>query len=203
MTGERLRTSALLLGVVAEHAGERFSLRELLDRLGERSYGLLLLVLAVPNLLPNIPGINTLFGLLLMLVAIQMAAGLPRPWLPAVLLRRTFPQAGLAQAIARILPHLRRAERLLRPRWLRMSSAAAERLLGVLCLALGLVIALPLPFANWLPAFAVTVTAFGLAERDGVVLAAGMALGGVVLAVVIGLLATAAGSLPMLRGLLP
>jgi hypothetical protein len=72
---------------------------------------------------------------------------------------------------------LARAERLLRPRWSLLVSPAAERLLGALCLILAAVLALPIPFGNMLPAFAICLIALGILERDGVWVAAGTVVG--------------------------
>src|SRR3546814_11677546 len=59
-----------------------------------------------------------------------------------------------------------------------------ERVLGIVCLALAVIITLPIPFANMLPGLAVTALALGLIERDGLAVLIGLALSVVSLAFV-------------------
>jgi len=193
----RLRTSAVLLEAVTGHAGERISLRELIGRLGDRVYGLLLLILALPNTLPTIPGFSTVFGLLMVLVAVQMAIGLRCPWIPEFLLRKSFPHAEFTRFMTRALPYLQRLERFLKPRWPFFTTPPVERLLGILFVLLAIAIALPIPFGNWLPAILIITAALGLTERDGIVLAVSAALGGIVLLLFASLIIGATGSLPL------
>ncbi len=170
----RARTSTVLLEAVCSHPGERITLGELVERLGDRTYGLLLLVLALPNTvpMPGLPGLSTVFGAAMLLLAVQMAAGSPRPWIPRWLRQRSFSRTGLEAMLRRALPYLQRLERALKPRWAPVTRPVSERIMGVVFSLLALAIALPIPFGNWLPAVTLTVAALGLAERDGLVLAA-------------------------------
>src|SRR5690606_38862765 len=64
-------------------------------------------------------------------------------------------------------PHIRRMERLLRPRLLLLTGPLGERLLALIALALAIILALPIPFGNWPPALAIVLFALALLERDG------------------------------------
>ena len=68
-----------------------------------------------------------------------------------------------------------------------LTSPAVERLLGLVCLVLSLVLVLPIPFGNMLPAFALCVIALGLLERDGIWVLAGLTAASVALAIVGGI----------------
>ena len=70
-------------------------------------------------------------------------------------------------------PYLRRAERLLQPRLQIMLSLVSTRLIGIACFVLAVLIALPIPFANFLGGLAVAAFALGLLRHDGVAVLAG------------------------------
>ena len=74
--------SELLEDLIATFPGETVSVGELIDRLDSRAHGMLLLVLALPMCVPNVPGISTIFGVL-MLVCIQTSYLTP-PMAPAI-----------------------------------------------------------------------------------------------------------------------
>jgi hypothetical protein len=54
-----------------------------------------------------------------------------------------------------------------------VTSPRAERLLGLFFLALAIVIVLPIPFGNMLPAVAVFIISLGLIEADGLLVILG------------------------------
>jgi hypothetical protein len=172
------RTSALLRDFVATAPGPRVSLGLLRDALGERGFGVLLFIFALPNLIPvNIPLLSALLGLPLVLLGAQLSYGRHKPWFPAWLTNQTFSHERFAAIVTRALPSLERAERLLRPRLTFLLSWTGERLIGIAILVLALVLALPIPFANWLPACAIAIIGLALVEKDGVAVLAGLAVG--------------------------
>lgn len=156
--------------------GERVRLRDLVDALGDRTFSLLILVLSLPNAvgLGTIPGVSTIFGLPQLFVAVQMAAGLARPWLPAWLLDRTIARDDLLRIIAAATPWILRIERVLRPRRFPLFRFA-ERTCGAVLALLALIQALPIPFGNQPPAVAAAVIAIGLIAADWVVVVVGLA----------------------------
>jgi hypothetical protein len=172
------RTSVLLRDFVAEERSPRISLGALRDALGDRGFGVLLFVFALPNLIPvNIPLLSAVLGLPLVLLAAQLTYGRHKPWFPDWLTEWTFSRQGFAAIVNRALPHLERAEALLRPRLTFLLSWTGERLIGVAILILALVLALPIPFANWLPAFAIAIVGLAIVEKDGAAVLAGLAVG--------------------------
>jgi hypothetical protein len=177
------RTSHRLM-MLADHPADRVSLGDALAVLGERGFGLLLLVLTLPNAVPvpAPPGVSLVLAMPLILVAAQMVLGLEQPRLPRRLQRLSIPRARLAALLQRALPHLGRIERHLRPRHPRLTDRRAERLLGVACLGLALVLCLPIPMGNAPVAWALVVVALGLLERDGLFALIGLAAGVVAVA---------------------
>lgn len=188
-----LRTSAALILAAVKLDGHRVTVGALLEQLQDRTYGLILLALTLPNLIPipppGIPGVSLVSGILMMLMSIQLTLGLRRPWLPEVLLRRGLTRAGFDRVLQHTLPYVERVERWLKPRWLWITQPLAERLLGVMAILLALAIALPIPFGNWLPAATMGLLALGLAERDGMLVAISAVLGCISLVLAAGILA--------------
>jgi len=162
--------SAVLEELTLAFPNERVSVGELVDKLDSRAHGVLLLVLALPMCVPNIPGISTIFGFLMLAPAIQLLFGSKRLWLPrrarawdvdCNAMRRTF---GLA------IPPLRRVEHLIKPRWSRLTRFPATVLVGLQTLIMAIILILPIPFANWPPGMTVAITAIALLQRDGVLM---------------------------------
>jgi hypothetical protein len=163
--------------------------------LGDRSFAALLVLFALLNLLPLPPGATLLLGIPLLLITGQMVAGSRTVWLPQAMLRRSISAERFRRMIDRLVPLLERLERLVKPRrWPFSSPATADRVIGVIGLVLAIAVTLPIPFGNWLPAFAIAVIGLSLSERDGSFLAGGIVLG-VASLLLIGFVIGAAGAL--------
>lgn len=190
------RTSVLLREFLETQRADRISLGALRDALGDRGFGVLLLIFALPNLVPlNIPLLSAVLGFPLVLLGAQLAYGQRRPWFPNWIKHRSFPRASFEAVVSRTLPALERAERLFRPRLTQLLSWTGERAVGTLVLFLALVLTLPIPFANWLPTFAIAICGLAIVEKDGlaVIVGTGVAVASVIVAgaVVIGFIKAA------------
>ena len=196
----RLPVSRLLTRFVEGWSGERIRLGDLVDALEDRAFGLLLLIFAAPNVVPNpVPGLSGILGVPLVLVAGQLVAGRPHPWFPPVLANRSMRAEDACALVARLVPWLERAERLLRPRLRWLCRPPFERGAALTCLVLAVVLALPIPLGNILPALAICLIALGMVEHDGLALGLGVVLALLSLALVAGVvLAMAKAALFML-----
>jgi hypothetical protein len=164
-----------ILARLAEPESGPVTLADIVTAVGERSFGALLVVLAIPNMVAGlIPGLSILLGLPLLLVSLQLLVGAERPWLPRRLARVEIPRADLRRIVDRVLPFLRRLERALQPRLGFLMGPWGERLIGLACLALSIFVFLPIPFANLLPATGILLFGFSMLERDGLVALAAM-----------------------------
>ncbi len=172
----RKTLSQILTEIGRDPARDVVAVDDLIAHLGGRGRAGLILIFAFPNVLPAPPGLSGVLGLPLLYLSVQMMLG-RLPWLPGFIGDRSMPRERFAQLMERLGPWLGRAERLLRPRWSLLVSHGAERVLGALCLVLAAVLALPIPFGNILPAFAICLIALGILERDGVWVAAGTVVG--------------------------
>jgi hypothetical protein len=169
--------SALLARIAEDESRERVSISDLLDLTGERAFGALMFVLALPNVIPTPPGTSTILGLPLIILAFQLSYGRRSPWLPKMLAARSIPRAGFAAMLARTNPTLRRVERVLKPRLSFLVGPIAERFIGLALLVLALILFLPIPLGNMLPAVAICVMSLSLIEHDGFAALIGAALG--------------------------
>ncbi len=178
--------STLLRRLIAEHPYDRISLDDLLHGVGHRAFGLLLLLLALPNSipLPSPPGLSTVFGLPMAIFAAQLMLGQKEPWLPAFLRKKTLPRDEILKFLDRAQPYLSKVERRLKPRAGRFVGPVAERLAGLIILGLAIILSLPIIFGNFLPAFAVLLMAMAILARDGAMMIAGWIVSLIAVAVV-------------------
>lgn len=181
------RTSHILESLIenAEGRGD-ISIREILDMLGNRAFGLAILVFSLPNSLPipSPPGFSAIFGVPIILLAVQIVIGRPTPWLPRRFGGYRFSRAKFTAFLQKALPYIRKVERLLHPRLSFMESWLGERVIGIALALLAVVLAMPIPFGNFLPGLSMSLIALGMLERDGALALAGI-LGGVLATVFI------------------
>ncbi|MBL6614756.1 MAG: exopolysaccharide biosynthesis protein [Reyranella sp.] len=143
--------------------GPRVSVGWLISELGERSFGLTLLVMAIIALLP---GASTIVGLLIGWPAIQLILGHDKAALPRAMARREIEVERLARVIDVVVPRLAWVERLIRPRWPALFSTT-RRLVGTGILLVGLTLISPVPFSHIVPALVIMLLALAYLEEDG------------------------------------
>ncbi len=150
---------------------DRIAIGDVVDRLGAAGFPMLVLVLVLPALIP-IPGpYGMVFGTAVAVLAIQMIIGRRKPWLPAVLTRRSVSTGVLTNAGKRARGWLITIETLHAPgrfEWLARQKTA--RVAGLVILPLSIMIGLPIPFGNVPPVAAIAMIAFALILRDGLAL---------------------------------
>ncbi|PZX45977.1 hypothetical protein LX76_04738 [Cereibacter changlensis] len=183
----------MLEEVAADTNRDRVSVSDLVKVMDARAFGALLLLFALPNVLPMPPGTSGILGLPLVYLSAQMMLG-QSPWLPRFIASRSVARGDFAGLVARASPLLGRAERMLKPRLAPLTAPAAERVLGALCLVLSIVLLLPIPLGNMLPAVAICGIAMGILERDGLWIAFGLAVALLSLVIVWSVLYALAGA---------
>jgi hypothetical protein len=172
----------MLRGLAGADASEYISVDELLTGLGNHAFGLLLLILALPNAIPGpmIPGFSVPFALGIIVLSVQILQGHRRPLLPSWLRRRVISRERFRRFVTYAEPALRRFERWFRPRDARFMTQRGDRprALGFVIILFPLVLALPIPLGNGPMAFAICILALGIFEGDEKVEMAGMVIGG-------------------------
>jgi hypothetical protein len=167
---QKVRTSDIVRHIIAQcEEGGSITLREFLHLLGDRSFGLVILMFSLPNSLPipGIPGFSTVTGLPITLIALQMVLGRQTVWLPEKMANISFSKTLLGKMLSKALPSLIKLEKILKPRVLAVTSPLGERVIGAFFVVLSLIIALPIPGGNFLPGVAMSLIGLGLLERDG------------------------------------
>jgi hypothetical protein len=167
------RTSEVLRELT-EGEGERVTFREILTRLRHRAFGFTLLIFALPCCLPMPPGIPTVCGIAIVIIALNLIASRQRLWLPGAIADKSIARADMARMIGRVAPYLERLEKFCKPRLGVVTEPVGKILIGIVIFALGFIMILPIPFlGNMPPGFAASVIAIGMTERDGLIVLIG------------------------------
>ena len=191
MDERSLRTSEVFRGLKTIGSGERISLGELTTSLGDRGFGLLVLIFALPNIIPMIPGVSTVSGVVIALVGLQMMIGRHAPWMPGFVAEKSMPREQLAAMVDRTVSWVERLERVAQPRWTGMTRGPMHVVLGAMFVLLGAILALPLSWiGNFPPGVALVVLSIDMLEEDGLLVALGHAIG--IVATLLGLALVAA-----------
>ena len=153
---------------------------DILSLAGERIFGFLFVILSLPSALPvPAPGYSVPFGIVMLLLAIQLIAGAKRPWLPQRMMNYAIKLEKVQGFVKAGMPWLKRIEAIARPRLSYICTSLPGRVvIGVAIALMSISMMIPIPGTNTLPAMGIWVTGFGLIEDDGAI-----SLGGLVLCV--------------------
>jgi hypothetical protein len=164
--------ASTLLRELAAADAPSTTLGSLLGAMGSRAHGLALVLLALPDAIPlPIPSTSTVLGIPLVIIAAHLVVYGEGARLPARAERLEIPQRAV-RALARFgAPPLQVLERLCKARWPQLT--ANDRILGLLCLYLTVLLLLPIPFFNAAPALCLIAVALGMVHRDGLMVAVG------------------------------
>lgn len=159
----------------ASGAGDHVSVAEIMQSVGQRSFGPLLLVpgLLLVSPLSGIPGSGTIGGLIIGLVSLHLALGRTRIWLPRFVLARAVPRRRLEDALSFLKPAIRVVDRLINRRLSFLTEGAFARLIGLVCLTIACFMP-PMelvPLSNSLMAATVSLFALALVAHDGLLAA--------------------------------
>lgn len=166
----RRRFSDELRELAASLTDKPASLGAVLSATRGRGFELLLVLISLPFITPiPLPGLSTPFGAIVVIIGARLALG-RRPWLPRRLLRRELPPRFVGRVLTAARVVVRWLEVLARPRFdflhrhelYRRSAGALITVSGVL-----LLLPIPVPFTNTLPAATVLLLSAGAIERDG------------------------------------
>jgi hypothetical protein len=200
------RATDLLIALARGWQAERITIGDLLHALGDRGLGLLMLVLALPNMVP-LPflGISSILGTPIAIIAGHLIIGRHEPWLPDFVRRRGVKASDLATMLEGAKKRLAWAERGLQPGTLAMTRGV-EIAAGLNLFANAVLLALPIPWGNPAPASAIALISIALVEADRrlfriamawglVTIVIDLALGAAVVGIVLAALGFATGQL--------
>jgi hypothetical protein len=169
------RASTILRRLAAP--GEPVRLGTLNEAFGDGAIALALLLFGLLTLLALIPGTSVITGAPIVAVALQLVGGRRTLWLPEKLQDRHVPVGVLNLLNPRIIPHLRRVERLFLPRPPNVFGPFGMRVIGAFCLVMGVLIVSPIPLGNLAPGVAVAVIGLAMFRKDGLAAIAGFIIG--------------------------
>jgi hypothetical protein len=163
-----------LLQIIAERP---LRLREMVAVLQGRAYMLLLILLSLPFCTPiPIPGLSTVFGGIIALIGLRLSLRLT-PWLPDRILDAQMSPKLVSTLLLAARKTAKGIEVLLKPRLIFLVDfLLLHHLYGAMIFVSGLLLMLPLPipFSNILPAITIIFLAAALLERDGYFVVAGV-----------------------------
>ena len=151
---------------------------DILDRITHQSFGIFLIVLALPSALPlPAPGYSVPFGLVLVLLGVQMVAHRDIPWFPERLRQRRLKSGPNSRLVRGMVKALSIVEKAVRPR-LRFiyHTPLSYRTMGAIVTCCGISMCIPIPLTNTLPAMGIFFIGVGLLEEDGLVTLLGLVI---------------------------
>lgn len=175
---EPRKLAAELQALHARFGQARVSLGELVEALGDRTYTLLLVLLALPFFTPvSLLGLSTIVGLVIAYLGVRLALGM-HPHLPERMRARRLPPRFFGLLLRSAAGVIRMLERCSRKRLPQFSTGRLVRRAvgsGIVVAAVLLMLPIPVPFTNTLPAATIACLALGLLEEDGKMVLAGFA----------------------------
>lgn len=162
-----------ILERLAAGSSASVSFGEVVAAAGSRVHGFALLLFVLPETLPlPLPSASSILGIPLVLISAHLAIFGENGGWPKRLDQVHVPRAVISATARYVVPVLRRLEAMSRPAW--AGIVERERLIGVICLYLSLLLLAPLPFVNAPPAICIAAISLGLIQRDGRFVVAGV-----------------------------
>lgn len=160
--------------IVADAHDGVLMLGDILDDLGDRSYGPLFFVLGLTIITPigAVPGVPVILGVILIILSVQFLLGLHHPWMPERFRKLSVSADRALQSRKKLSGTLGFIDRFVDHRldWavsrpMRMLAAAAIILLSLAMIPLEFI-----PFGVAVPGVAITAVGLSIVARDGLVM---------------------------------
>jgi hypothetical protein len=165
---------ARVVSLAQSAQADGLSIREVLDRLDERAFGLAILIMSIPCLVPGLYGPPQILGVPIILLAAQMMVGRKEPWLPKALLDRRISKSWLDGMASFAVKRMSWFEKLSKPRLTVFAKGLGERAAAFFMILATVTIILPM--TNTIPSIALALLATGVLQRDGLFVAGGAAI---------------------------
>ena len=177
---------------------EETSVGDVLDQLGARSFGPVLMILGLIEITPigAIPGIPTAIAVTIALIALQMLFGKDHIWLPDLIENRTVKGKKLDDSAHKLESLAEKMDRWFHGR-LEQFTGPTMRKVAAACIIVLCVTVPPLeviPFASSAPMLAIAAFGLAITARDGLLMVLACALSAVSLGVGTYLYMTSDGS---------
>ncbi len=174
------KRSSEVLREIAEnkHLRKKLTYQHIVDTLGERAFGIMILFFSLPSLFPVsvVPGVAVIFSLPIIIFTLEMVFGSDSLWLPKFIANKQISHAHLSRIISVVLPYIMKLERLTKPRWTFMTCPTANIIRDIAIFCLALLLMLPIPFSNVILGILLVIFSIGIIENDGVFIFVGLIL---------------------------
>lgn len=168
MSASHSKLSADLKSLLEQASTDEVQLGEAFDRMGEKGFGLLLVVLSLPSALPlPAAGYSVPFGIVLAILALQMIAGKTSPVLPKAAQKAKLGSGFARKMLGAAEWFFSKVERFIRPRFSFMIGRGGKTFMGILVLLMAILMIIPIPTTNTAPAMVIFLIGVGLTEEDG------------------------------------
>ncbi|MDY6785027.1 MAG: exopolysaccharide biosynthesis protein [Cyanobacteriota bacterium] len=177
----------LPLANLEEDRSSDIKLGDILALAGERTFGFIFVIVALPSAVP-LPavGYSIPFGLVLFTLAIQLIIGRKQPWLPQRVVNHPIKRKMAQKFVKAALPGLGKLEALTQPRMTFVCTSIPGRIvLGCAIALMATFMMIPIPGTNTFPALAIFIMGFGLVEDDGAISLGGLFVGAFVTVVMV------------------
>jgi hypothetical protein len=147
---------------------ETVTLGSILNRVNQKSFGVLLVILALPSALPlPAPGFAIPFGIGLIFLALDIIKNKPFPTLPKKLVEKEIKTKEDSKLISSMTRFMAFFEKFLKPRFSAIyNSSIFKRSVGLIILICAVSMCIPIPLTNTIPAFGVFLIGLGMLEED-------------------------------------
>lgn len=140
----------------------------ILEKLGNKGFGILLIFLALPSALPlPAAGYSVPFGIVILTLAFQMLRGKSTPWLPEKAKSLKFSKTLIEKMVNALNSFFRLTEHLIQPRLRWINSRFGRSLVSVIVIIMGILMCIPIPGTNTIPAGVVFLVGVSISEEDG------------------------------------
>ena len=164
-----------ILHRVAARCEKGYTIGAMTQDVGELAFGLCMLIFALPNIVPfPMPGVSTITAIPMLYFSVQLMMHRKVVWLPPFIAQRELKGERFKRMIEYVIPWVSRFEKYSRPRLEVFASRRARAVAGGIITLLALLIALPVPFGNLVPAIAICILCLAIIEHDGVVMLIGV-----------------------------
>ncbi|WP_296720625.1 exopolysaccharide biosynthesis protein [Erythrobacter sp.] len=170
---------------------DRVTIGNVLDAIGDRSYGPALLIPALLESTPlgGIPGVPTFLALFIALTAVQLLLDKDHLWMPGFIQKRSVSAGKLHTIADKLNPVAARLDRWFHGRMPQLVAQPWPRVAAGIVLALSLTVP-PLefvPFASSAPMLPIAAFGMALLVRDGLLMAVAMGISIAAVAIGVGL----------------
>lgn len=148
--------------------GKDLTVGQFLPLLGVHGFIFFILVLGLLNIaIFMLPGLSIVFGIPMVIMAVQMLLGLHAPIFPDYVRRRRIESDVLRKGLKIAAFSLEKIEPAIKPRLCFLTHPRLMRLHSIAALLLAFMVAIPIPFINIPPTIGIILLCIGLIQRDG------------------------------------